>query len=423
MAASHSDYLQRRFGSRADARAADAGDALAAYRERFLMPDGVIYLDGNSLGPLPLAARDRIRAALDDEWGALLIKGWNDAGWMALPRALGAQIASLIGANAHEVVCADSTSVNVFKALSAAIALRPGRHVVLSSVDNFPTDLYIAQGLLAQMGGGHTLKLVDAAEIANHIDDDTAVVMLTHVDYKSGAIFDMPALTAAAHSQGALTIWDLAHTAGALPVDVNAAHADFAVGCGYKYLNGGPGAPAFVFVADRHQSAARQPLSGWLGHARPFAFEPGYDPAPGVDRFVCGTPPVLSMTALSCGVAIVCEAGMPALREKSKRLTDLFVARVEATCVGYGLALVSPRDADARGSQVSFRHPDGYAIMQALIADGVIGDFRAPDILRFGFAPLYVRYVDAWDAADVLADVLAHRRWDRPEFKARKAVT
>jgi kynureninase len=404
-------------------RAQDAADPLARFRERFVTPPGLIYLDGNSLGMLPRHAPERMRAVVEDEWGALLIRGWNAAGWISLPRRVGARVATLIGAHDDEVVCADSTSINLFKALSTALALRPGRTKIVSTADNFPTDLYMAQGLTALLNDGHALAMTPAESIADAIDDDTAVVMLTHVNYKSGRMFDMAAITAAAHARGALAIWDLAHSAGALPVDLNAAGADFAIGCGYKYLNGGPGAPAFVYVARRHHNAAIQPLTGWLGHAAPFEFSSDYRPAPGIDQFVCGTPPVLSLAALECGVELLQEAGIDAIRAKSMALTDLFIARVEARCAGHGLALASPRNAAERGSQVSFAHPDGYAIMQALIADGVIGDFRAPDILRFGFAPLYNSFEDAWRAADTLADVLATRRWDQPHFKARKAVT
>jgi kynureninase len=406
-----------------DARALDLLDPLRALRDDFHIPDGLIYLDGNSLGMLPKRARARINQVVDDEWGALLIRGWNAAGWMTLPRRVGARIATLIGAADDEVVCADSTSINVYKTLAAALTMRPERTVVLSTPDNFPTDLYMAQGLLAQLGGRHELRMVDSDALTTAIDARTAVVMLTHINYKSGRIFDMSAITAHAHAHGALTIWDLAHSAGALPVDLNGAQADFAVGCGYKYLNGGPGAPAFVYVAKRHHAQARQPLTGWLGHATPFMFDAHYAPAAGIDQFMCGTPPVLSLAALECGVELLQQATMPAIREKSKRLTDLFIARVETRCADFGLTLAAPRNADARGSQVSFAHPDGYAIMQALIAEGVVGDFRAPDIVRFGFAPLYVRYEDVWHAAETLVDVLRTRRWDKPEFKLRKAVT
>jgi kynureninase len=320
-------------------------------------------------------------------------------------------------------VVADSTSVNVFKALAAALGLAPGRRIILSERENFPTDLYMAQGLIALLGKGHELRLVDGAAIEAAIDAETAVVMLTHVNYRSGAMHDLAAVTAAAHRAGALMLWDLAHSAGAVPVDLTGAGADFAVGCGYKYLNGGPGAPAFVWVAPRHQERFVQPLSGWLGHAEPFAFDPEYRPASGIGRYVCGTPPVLSMVALEAGADLLLQADPAALREKSTRLTESFIAAVEQQAAGLGLTLITPREPARRGSQVSFRHEAGYPVMQALIARGVIGDFRAPDILRFGFAPLYTRFVDAWDAAAALADVLRTRAWDRPEFHRRAAVT
>ncbi len=314
--------------------------------------------------------------------------------------------------------------VNLFKVLAAALRLRPGRRTILSVRDNFPTDLYTAEGLIGVSGGHHTLRLVDAAGIFEALDADTAVVMLTQVDYRTGALFDLREVTRAAHAAGALIVWDLAHSAGALPVDLNAAEADFAVGCGYKYLNGGPGAPAFVFVARRHQDGFVQPLSGWLGHAAPFAFEPSYRAASGIARALCGTPPILSLAALEVGVDTMLAADMTEVRAKSVALGDLFIQLVEGQGGDrLGLSLASPRDGDRRGSQVSFRHAEGYAVMQALIARAVIGDFRAPDLLRFGFAPLYVRYADVFDAAAALIDILVSRDWDRPEFKRRAAVT
>lgn len=409
--------------SRAAAERLDAADPLAPARADFALPDGLIYLDGNSLGALPRAARARTRDVVDREWGSDLIRSWTKNHWIDLPTRIGDKIARLIGAAAGEVVVADSTSINLFKALAGALAMRPERRVILSVADNFPTDLYMAQGLVALLGGRHELKLVAAAEIPAAIDAETAVVMLTHVNYRSGAVFDMAAITQAAHRAGALTIWDLAHSAGALPVGLDAAGADLAVGCGYKYLNGGPGAPAFLFVAKRHQPDFVQPLTGWLGHAAPFAFETGYRPAAGIARGICGTPPVLSLAALEVGVDGLLRFDMAAIRAKSLALGDLFIARVEARCAGQGLTLATPRDRDVRGSQVSFAHAHGYPVMQALIARGVIGDFRAPDLLRFGFTPLYLRYVDAWDAAEILAEILATRAWDRPEFHARAAVT
>jgi len=405
--------------------ARDHTDPLASHRAGFDLPDGVIYLDGNSLGAKPAAVDARLAQVTGREWGRDLITSWNRHGWIDLPLRLGDKIARLIGAEPGEVAVADSTSVNLFKVLAAALRLRPGRGTILSVGDNFPTDLYAAEGLIGLLGGRRQLRLTDASAIAQKIDADTAVVLLTQVDYRTGALLDLASVTGAAHDAGALIVWDLAHSAGAMPVDLNAAQADFAVGCGYKYLNGGPGAPAFAFVARRHHEDFVHPLSGWLGHAAPFAFEPSYRPAPGIARALCGTPPILSLAALEVGVdGGVLAADMTALRAKSMALGDLFIQLVEGhDGARFGLTPASPRDAVQRGSQVSFRHPEGYAVMQALIAGGVIGDFRTPDLLRFGFAPLYVRYVDVFDAAAALVDVLATRGWDRLEFKRRATVT
>lgn len=409
--------------TREDLAARDAADPLARHRDAFALPAGVIYLDGNSLGALPRATPARLAHVIEGEWGRDLIKSWNTAGWIDLPRQVGDKIARLIGARPGEVMVADSTSINLFKLLAAALRLAPDRRVILSQPDNFPTDLYMAQGIIDMLGNRHVLRLEAAEDIAGAIDDDTAVVMLTQVDYRTGAVHDMAAMTAAAHARGALMLWDLAHSAGALPVELGACDADLAVGCGYKYLNGGPGAPAFVYVAERHHARFVQPLSGWMGHASPFTFEAVYRPAPGVARALCGTPPILALAALDVGVDTVLAADMGALRGKSMALTDLFIRLVEEQCAGHDLTLISPRAAAARGSQASFRHAHGYAVMQALIARGIIGDFRAPDILRFGFAPLYLRYVDAWDAAAALREILDTRAWDRPEYHQRAAVT
>jgi kynureninase len=417
--------------SRVDCLALDAADPLAPLRAQFTLPEGVIYLDGNSLGPLPAATPQALAQVAQHEWGHGLIRSWNSAGWIKAPQALGNSMARLVGAGPNEVVVADSTSVNLYKVLSAALALAraraPGRGTVVSERDNFPTDLYIAQSLVAQHGG--RLHLVDSAdELRAALGSDTAVLMLTHVNYRSGAMHDMAALTAAAHAAGAVAVWDLAHSAGAVPVDLKGADADFAVGCGYKYLNGGPGAPAFLWVAPRHADAFVQPLSGWLGHVAPFEFNPSYRPAPGVSRYLCGTPPVLAMAALRCGLDTLLAAerfgGMAALREKSVALTELFIRLVDQRCAGHGLVLASPRDAAQRGSQVSFAQPElAWPAMQALIARNVVGDFRAPDLMRFGFAPLYIRYVDVWDAVEHLHQVLATGEWRQPCFNTRHAVT
>jgi kynureninase len=416
--------------SRQDCLHFDAQDALAPLREQFSLSIGVIYLDGNSLGVLPKTAAARVAQVVTEEWGVGLIRSWNTAGWMDLPQRIGNKIARLVGAGEGELVVADSTSVNLFKVLSAALRIvqtdDPKRKVILSERNNFPTDLYIAESLAQQHG--MTLQLVDADEIAQHLNDQLAVLMLTQVNYRTGRVHDMVALTQAAHRAGALTVWDLAHSAGALPVDLTGSGADFAVGCGYKYLNGGPGAPAFVWAHPRHAERFWQPLAGWLGHAAPFDFTSDYRPAPGINRYLCGTPPVISMAVLECGLDTVLAAeplgGMTALRSKSLALTDLFIQLVEARCGGHGLSLTTPRHHAQRGSQVSFAMPtDGYAVMQALIARGVIGDFRAPDILRFGFTPLYVRFVDVWDAVEQLVQVLESGEYKQARFQVRAAVT
>ena len=437
--------------SRDDCAARDRADPLAPLRDEFALPDGIVYLDGNSLGALPRRTASRLAEVAQREWGEGLIRSWNSAGWIDLPRRIGDHIANLIGAGAGEVIVADSTSLNLFKVLSAAAALQrkdaPGRTAIVSERGNFPTDLYIAESVAAQ--AGMTLRLADGAQIGEALAGDVALLLLTHVNYRSGRIHRLAETTAAAHAAGALVVWDLAHSAGALPLDLHDADADFAVGCGYKYLNGGPGAPAFLWAHPRHtermdREQLRQPLSGWLGHAAPFEFAPSYRPAAGIARFVCGTPPVLAMAALECGLEVFAAAeplgGLAALRAKSVALGELFIARVEARCAGLGLTLVSPRNADERGSQASFAHADGYRVMQALIERGVIGDFRAGqapgegdtrgadatlglDLLRFGFTPLYTRFVDAWDAAEQLHDVLASGAHREERFGRRAKVT
>ena len=401
----------------------DARDPLAACRNRFTLPEGEIYLDGNSLGAMPAHLPARMQQAVANEWGCGLIRSWNDAGWITLPQKVAAKVAPLVGAHADEVMVGDSTSVNLFKALAAAMQINHQRKVILTEKGNFPTDLYIAQGV-AQLYGA-TIRYVesDASAIADALDADVAVLMLTHVNYRSGAVYDMAELTRKAQAAGALAVWDLAHSAGALHVDLDAAHADFAVGCGYKYLNGGPGAPAFVYAARRHQDVMRQPLCGWHGHQRPFAFVQEYEPAPGINRMQCGTPPLLSMLALDAALDAFDGVAMHELRAKSRALGDLFIRLVDERLGDYGFGIASPRDSALRGSQVALTHAQGYAIVQALIARGITGDFRMPDILRFGFAPLYVRFIDVWRTVDELADIMASDAWNRPEFLARKAVT
>jgi len=409
--------------SRADALVLDAADPIARARDRFALPEGIVYLDGNSLGPPPREVFERIAEVLRDEWSSDLVRSWTSHGWIELPERVAGAIATLIGADQIEVTVADSTSVNIFKLLGAALRLRPGRAVILSERENFGTDLYVAQGLADHLGDDVSLRLVDLSQLGAGLDDDAAVLMLTHVDFRTGEMHDMEAWTAAAHEAGALILWDLAHSAGAVPVDLRSCEADLAVGCGYKYLNGGPGAPAFAYVARRHHERLQSPLWGWMGHDAPFDFDLDYRPAPGVGGLRVGTPPILSLAALECGVGGISEIGVDALRSKSVALTELFIALVERDCGGYGLELASPRERDRRGSQVSFRHPEGYAIMQALIADGVIGDFRAPDLLRFGIAPAYVRYVDVWNAVASLRHIMENETWDRAEYKDRAKVT
>ena len=407
----------------ARAAALDAADPLAGFRSRFALPAGVLYFDGNSLGPPPAEAADRLAEVVRAQWGGELVGAWNSCDWIDLPRRVAAAIAPLIGAQADEVAVADSTSVNLFKVLAAALALRPERRVILAERENFPTDLYIAQGLAALLGGGVALRLVDREALDGALDEDVAALMLTQVDFRTGERHDLDAWTARAHAAGALAVWDLAHSAGAFPVDLARADADFAVGCGYKYLDGGPGAPSFVYAARRLHESLRSPLWGWMGHAEPFAFDTGHRPAAGARRLQVGTPPILSLAALELGVALVAEIGVARLWEKSCALTALFLELVEPVCDAHGLALASPRDPEQRGSQISLRHPQGYAIVQALAARGVVGDFRAPDILRFGFAPAYLRFADVRDAVGILAGVMASGEWDQPRFHARRRVT
>ena len=390
-------------------------------RAAFDLPAGVIYLDGNSLGPLPRDAARRVGDCIADEWGRMLITGWNKAGWMDLPARLGDRIGRLIGAPAGTVVLGDTLSIKVYQALASALELNPGRRVILSDTGNFPSDLYMADGLVRSLGQGYELRTVAPEAVEGAIGPDLAVLMLTEVDYRTGRKHDMARLIARAHAAGALVVWDLAHSAGALPVDVTAADADFAVGCTYKYLNSGPGGPAFIYVAPRLADRARPALSGWLGHEAPFAFDTAYRPGRGIDRMRVGTPPVLQLRALEAALDIWDMADMHDVRARSIELTEAFIRAVETSCPA--LELASPRDPTERGSQVSFRHPEGYAIMQALIARGVIGDFRAPDILRFGFTPLYIGEAEVDGAIAVLAEVMDGALWDRPEYKTRARVT
>jgi len=423
--------------TRATCLARDAADPLAPLRDHFDLPQGVIYLDGNSLGARPKAALARAQAVVAREWGIDLIRSWNDAGWFDMPRRLGDRLAPLIGAHAGEVAVTDTTSLNLFKALAGALRIQANggtsdrrggdrrggdRRVIVTERSNFPTDIYMAEGLSRWLQQGYRVHLVDSVdEIADAVDADCAVLMLTHVNYRTGYQHDMAALTRLAHDAGALAVWDLAHSAGAVPLDLHGANADFAVGCTYKYLNGGPGAPAFIWVPRRHQAAFDHPLSGWWGHAAPFAMAPSFAPIDGIGRALCGTQPIVSLALVECGLELFEATGMEAIREKSLALTDLFIELVERRCGDHPLALVTPREHARRGSQVSFTHPHGYAVMAALIARGVIGDYREPGIMRFGFTPLYTSFADVWDAVEVLNDILDNASYD--VAAARGAVT
>lgn len=406
--------------TRDECRRLDAEDPLAFTRERFRLPHGVIYLDGNSLGALPRATPERLATAVEHDWGERLIASWNEAGWIDMPARLGGLIARLVGAGEDEVVVADSTSVNLFKAAAAALQAS-GRRVILHESGDFPTDSYVMEGL-ARLAGAE-LRLVARDGLAEALTDEVGVLVLTHVHYRTGAVHDMAGVNAAARAVGAAVVWDLSHSAGALDVRLNQSGAEYAVGCGYKYLNGGPGAPAFLYVARERQADFANPLSGWMGHAAPFAFQQGYAPAAGVLRGLCGTPPVLSMVALEQGLATFDGVEMPALRAKAMRLTQLFLDLAAERCGGFGLEPACPADAEGRGNQASLRHPHGYEIVQALIADGVVGDFRAPDVLRFGFAPLYVGFADVFDAVERLRIVLTEERWRDTRFSVRLPVT
>ncbi len=392
-----------------------------ATRAMFHLPEGMTYLDGNSLGPLPRAAAARVAQTVEQEWGNLLITGWNKAGWMDQPAAIGNRIAKLIGAEAGTVTMGDTLSIKVYQALASALEMNPTRRVILSDTGNFPSDLYIAEGLCRTLANGYTLKTVAPEDVADHIDETVAVTLLTEVDYRTGRKHDMASLTALAQHHGALTVWDLAHSAGALPVHLAQCQADFAVGCTYKYLNSGPGGPAFIYVAPRHAETARPALSGWLGHAEPFAFDTDYRPGRGIERMRVGTPPVLQLAALESALDIWDMTTIQDVRAASLALTDQFIAGVEATCPT--LTLATPRDHAMRGSQVSFRHAQGYAIMQAMIARGVIGDFRAPDILRFGFTPLFIGPADVARAIAILSDVMTNNLWENPAYMTRNRVT
>ncbi|ALO66911.1 kynureninase [Arthrobacter alpinus] len=420
---------------RKDCLAADEADSLALFKGRFILPPGVIYLDGNSLGPRPAGALERVQEVVTEEWGVGLIRSWNTAGWFDLPGRLGEKLAQLMGGGKGQAVVTDTTSLNLFKALASAIRIQqvdhPEKRVIVTERDNFPSDVYIAEGIIdflnsmsQEAGVRYEVRLIDDdLPLSVALDGSTAVIALSHVNYRTGAMWDMAEVSAQAHAVGALVIWDLAHAAGAVPLDLVGADADYAVGCTYKYLNGGPGSPAFIWVNARHQKRFWQPLAGWWSHANPFAMADSYTPAADINRFLCGTQPITAMAMVETGLDIMLDVDGDALRAKSLAMTDLFIALVEQRCGDHPLELMTPRDHARRGSHVSFRHPEGYAVMSALIDRGVIGDYREPEVLRFGITPLYLSYADIWDAVEILRDILDTRSWDAPEFKRRNAVT
>lgn len=414
--------------SRAACHEADEADPLRSFRDRFDLPEGVIYLDGNSLGAAPRAARTRALQVLERDWATDLIGSWNKNHWFELPTRIGDKIGKLIGASPGTCVATDTTSINVFKALAAALQIQeldhPGRRVIVSERENFPTDLYLAEGLIGLLDRGYELRLFDSpSELTDALNDEVALALLTQVNYRTAELWDMAQTTRQIHDAGALVVWDLCHSVGALPIDLERADADFAVGCTYKYLNGGPGSPAFVWVASAHQNRVTQPLSGWWSHAQPFEMAADYVPEHGIRRFLSGTQPILSLATMESGIDLALEADMTLVREKSLALTSLFMRLVEQRLAQHPLTLVTPTEASRRGSHVSFRHADGYAVMQALIAHGVIGDYREPEVLRFGITPLYVGYVDVWDAVETLRQILDDELWRAPHFQARGAVT
>ncbi len=414
--------------TRAFCAEADASDPFARLRDEFLLPEGIVYLDGNSLGARPKGALERAAAVIEREWGHDLIASWNTHDWFELPKRIGAKIGRLIGGERGGCVVSDTTSINLFKVLAAALKIQdraaPERRVIVSERENFPTDLYMVEGLAKLLDRGYELRLVDEGlPLSEALRDDVAVLLLTHVNYRTGALWDLAAETRRAHEAGALVVWDLCHSVGSVPVRVSAADADFAIGCTYKYLNGGPGSPAFVWVHERHQAVAEQPLSGWWGHAAPFDMAVGFEPAPGIDRFLTGTQPIVSLAMTEVGVDLALSVDDHALREKSLALTTLFMRLVDQRLAHHDLTLITPRDPDRRGSHVSYRHPEGHAVMQALIANGVVGDYREPEVLRFGITPLYVGALDVWDAVETLRWVLDEEVWRAPEFQTRGAVT
>ena len=409
--------------TRSELESLDQSDPLAAFRDEFFLPDDVIYLNGNSLGAMPLAAAGRAKRVIEHEWAEGLIGSMNTAGWYELPSTLGRKIAPIVGANPDEVVMTDAVGINLYKVVSAALKMQPDRRIVVMEGSNFPTNNYMVQGLLAELDKGYTIRFAEADEIMDAIDEDVAAICITHVHYKTGHIHDMAAITKKAHAVGAAAVWDLCHSVGAMPVDLNGCNVDFAVGCTYKYVNCGPGAPSLLFVAERHHGKYTQPLTGWYGHADPFGFERDYRPVGDVRQMLTGTQATASLSIAEIGIDIMLRADMQQIREKSMRMTDLFIELVEERCGDYGFELISPRNAEQRGSHVSFHNDDGYSIIRAMHDQGVVCDFRAPGKMRFGFAPLYIRYVDVWDAADRLHNILTNDTWKEPKYQVRATVT
>ena len=409
--------------TRSELEALDQSDPLAAFRGEFFLPDDIIYLNGNSLGAMPLAAAGRAKQVIEHEWAEGLIGSMNTAGWYELPSTLGRKIAPIVGANPNEVVMTDAVGINLYKVVSAALKMQPDRRIVVMEGSNFPTNNYMVQGLLAELDKGYTIRFAEADEIMDAIDEDVAAICITHVHYKTGHIHDMAAITQKAQAVGAAAVWDLCHSVGAMPVDLNGCNVDFAVGCTYKYVNCGPGAPSLLFVAERHHGKYTQPLTGWYGHADPFGFERDYRPVGDVRQMLTGTQATASLSIAEIGIDIMLRADMQQIRDKSMRMTDLFIEIVEDRCGDYGFELISPRNAEQRGSHVSFHNDDGYSIIRAMHDQGVVCDFRAPGKMRFGFAPLYIRYVDVWDAADRLHNILANDTWKEPKYQVRATVT
>lgn len=409
--------------TRKDLELLDQEDALAPFRDEFFLPDGIIYLNGNSLGAMPRKATERAIRVVEKEWAVGLIGSMNTAGWYELPVTLGRKIAPLVGAKPNEVVLTDSTGINLYKVLAAALQIQPDRRVIVMEGSNFPTDNYMIQGLVAQLGDGYTIRFAEHDELMEAIDEDVAAICITHVHYKTGYILDMAKITAKAHEVGAAAVWDLCHSAGAMPVDLNGCNVDFAVACTYKYLNAGPGAPALLFAAERHHGKCLQPLTGWYSHDEPFDFDRDYRPARDIRQMLSGTQPTVSLSLAEIGIDIMLRADMQAIREKSMRMTDLFIKLVEQRCGEHDISLVSPRNAELRGSQISFNHDNGYPIVRAMHDRGVVCDYRAPGNMRFGFTPLYLRYVDIWDAVDHLSDVLESGAWENAQYHQRAAVT